>query len=162
MGNELSAQPLIEILEKLLKLHKSLYQIALEKTEVIKKGDIEALNLLMKNEQTHINAITMIDKEREKILSKLLPDREETTLTDCLPLFPESDKDKLASLQKKLTNQLDQLKSVNGLNQELLEQSLQYVYFNLDLFLPNDLENYSKDNDEEPPLPNLSLFDSKA
>ena len=60
-------QPLIDILEKLLQLHKSLYQLSLEKTEVLKKGDIDALNLIIKNEKTHINAIQVIEKERKRV-----------------------------------------------------------------------------------------------
>ena len=81
-------------MEKQLHLHKSLYQLSLEKTEVLKKGDIDALNLIIKNEKTHINAIQVIEKERKEWMSKWFPEREEMTLADCLPHFDQSDREK--------------------------------------------------------------------
>lgn len=158
----MSSKPLIELLEKLLKLHKSLTQVASEKTEVLKKGDVEALNTLMKNEQTHINAIRLIEQQRVKTLAKLLPGEKDPTLRDCLPLFEESVQQEVITLQEKLVQQIDQLKAANDLNQQLLEQSLQFVMLNLDLFLPENMPNYSKENEEPSTNSNLSLFDSKA
>lgn len=154
------AKPLFKILDKLLKLHKSLYQIAVEKTEVLKKGDLEALNSLMKNEQSHISAIQMVEKERVKLMQELLPGKKEATLQECLTLFTGSEKEDLEDLQEGLTNQLLELKTVNDLNQQLLEQSLQLVSLNIDLLVPNNPANYSKDEEED--MPNLSIFDSKA
>lgn len=154
------AQPLFKILDKLLKLHKSLYQIATEKTEVLKKGDLEALNTLMKNEQSHISAIQMVEKERVKLMQELLPGKKEATLQECLTLFERNEREELEALQEGLTHQLLKLKTVNDLNQQLLEQSLQLVSLNLDLLVPNNPANYSKD--EEDDMPNLSIFDSKA
>lgn len=149
-------------MEKQLHLHKSLYQLSLEKTEVLKKGDIDALNLIIKNEKTHINAIQVMEKERKEWMSKWFPEREEMILADCLPHFDQADREKITSIQHELIVELDQLKAVNGLNRELLEQSLQYTSLNLELLLPKELSNYTKENDEEDPLPHYSLFDSKA
>lgn len=154
------AQPLFKMLDKLLKLHKSLYQIAVEKTEVLKKGDLEALNNLMKNEQSHISAIQMVEKDRVKLMQELLPGKKEATLQKCLTFFEGSDKEELEALQEGLTQELLELKTVNDLNQQLLEQSLQVVSLNLDLLVPNNPANYSKDEKED--MPNLSIFDSKA
>ena len=149
-------------MEKQLHLHKSLYQLSLEKTEVLKKGDIDALNLIIKNEKTHINVIQVIEKERKEWMSKWFPEREEMTLADCLPHFDQADREKITSIQHELIVELDQLKVVNGLNRELLEHSLQFASLNLELLLPKELSNYTKENDEEDPLPHYSLFDSKA
>ncbi|WP_338449524.1 flagellar protein FlgN [Niallia oryzisoli] len=158
----MSVQPLIEVLKKLLQLHKSLYQISLEKTEAIKKGNIEALNALIKNEQKHITAIQMMDKERTIHISRLFPELNEPTLSECLPRFEQSIREELASIQQELIGKLDELKAVNELNRELLEQSLQYVRLNLDLLMPDELTNYSKGHEQEASLPQVSFFDSKA
>ncbi|WNS75091.1 flagellar protein FlgN [Bacillus sp. DTU_2020_1000418_1_SI_GHA_SEK_038] len=156
----MSAQPLFVLLEKLLKLHKSLYQLALEKTEVLKKGDLEALQTLMKNEQSHVIAIRKIEDERVKMISELLPDHEDPTLRDCLPLFEKAEAEQIKSLQESLMEQLFELKTINELNQQLLEQSLQFVSLNIDLLIPESPTNYSKD--EEANRPSVTLFDSKA
>jgi hypothetical protein len=149
-------------LEKQLQLHKSLYQLSLEKTEVLKKGDIDAIILIIKNEKTHINAIQVIEKERKEWMSKWFPDREKMALADCLPHFDQSDREKITSIHQEFVVELDQLKVANGLNRELLEQSLQFASLNLELLLPKELSNYTKENDEEDPMPQYSLFDSKA
>ena len=52
-------KPQTELLEKLLKLHQSLLQLDKEKTDMIKKGDIDALQSLLRNEQNHISAIQL-------------------------------------------------------------------------------------------------------
>ena len=57
---------------------------------------------------------------------------------------------------------LRELKDINELNQQLIQQSLQFVNLQLDLLLPNELDNYSKEQAGQEPMPKLSLFDSKA
>lgn len=158
----MSAQPLTEVLEKLLKLHKSLHQIALEKTEIIKKGDLYSLNTLLNQELAHISAIEKVEKVRSRIVVELLPEQEHPVLTDCLPLFSKEEQDKLTGLQEQLIHTITGLQGVNQLNQELLELSRQYVEINLDFFLPRELPNYSKTNEDELPLGDVSLFDSRA
>jgi flagellar biosynthesis/type III secretory pathway chaperone len=158
----MKAQPLIVILEKLIKLHKSLFQLALEKTEVIKKGDVEALTSLMNNEKRHITAIQAIEKERVKLIATILPQLENPTLKECTTQFAESEQAEIRNLQDQLLSKLSQLKDRNELNQELLEQSLLFVELNLDLLMPNDITNYSKTNEDETPVSKINLFDSKA
>lgn len=158
----MQTEPLIEVLEKLLKLHISLHQLGMEKTNVIKKGKVEELQALMKNERSHISAIQIVEKERKKLIAELIPDKVEPTLAQCLPLFEPSDREKISAIQQELLVELAELKAVNSLNQELLEQSLQWVNLNLDLLLPDDQPNYKKAHHEEDSLPQISLFDSKA
>jgi hypothetical protein len=156
------AQPLIDILEKVLKLHKSLFQLALEKTEVIKSGDVETLTSMMNNEKKHISAIQAIEKERIKLIANILPQHENPTLKDCVTQFDQTEQEKVTILQDQLLIKLSQLKERNELNQELLEQSLRFVELNLDLLLPNDINNYSNKNEDETPISKINLFDSKA
>ena len=72
-------------MEKLLKLHKSFLQLSKEKTDILKKGDMDALQLLIRNEQKHISAISMMDKERQKVVVGLFPDQPNLTITECIP-----------------------------------------------------------------------------
>ena len=158
----MSVQPLIEVLKKLVQLHKSLYQLSLEKTEAIKTGKIDVLNSLIKNEQKHITAINMMEKQRITIITKFFPDQKEPTLAECMQQMEPTDRDLLTSIQKDLVETIEELKAVNALNQELLEQSLQYVRLNLDLLMPDELPNYKGKPEEEALLPQFSFFDSKA
>lgn len=158
----MSARPLIEILAKLLKLHKSLHRLALEKTEIIKKGDLDGLNSLINQEKLHILAIEKMEKERVNLVAKLIPEHKNPTLTDCLPIFEREEQKRLQDIQEELILKINELRDTNSLNQDLLMLSQQFVELNLDLLLPRDLPNYSKTNEDEQPLANVSIFDSKA
>jgi FlgN protein len=158
---------LFNVLEKMVKLQKSLYQIALKKTDILKADDIEALNLLMKDELKHIKAIEMVNREREQIQQRLanelsLPPAT-ITISDLLQSSMLKDKESLRRVQLELVEQTQGLKEVNEFNQQLLQQSLNFVNLNLDLVLgQQDSGNYTEDTSNEGEQSNRSLFDSKA
>ncbi|WP_433744794.1 flagellar protein FlgN [Falsibacillus pallidus] len=151
---------IIEFMEKLIKLHGSLHQLAKKKTDVIKVGDIETLTQLMKDEQKHVKAIEMLNGKLVDICEEAAPGR---TLTEIINSLDEKDRSQLIELQKQLTGEAQKLKDVNDLNQELLEQSLQYIWLNLDLFSGDILSpQYSKSLTDQEESPSASIFESKA
>jgi hypothetical protein len=159
---------LLNILEKMVKLQKSLYQIALKKTDILKADDIEALGQLMKDELKHIKAIEMVNGERERIQRQLanelsLPPTN-ITISELLKSSILKDKEGLKRLQTELVEQTQSLKEINEFNQQLLQQSLNFVNLNLDLVLgQQESGNYTDNNsNEEETTANRSLFDSKA
>jgi flagellar biosynthesis/type III secretory pathway chaperone len=164
----LSAKQLIELLEKHVKLHKGLLDLANKKTEVLKKGDMEALSEMMKEEQKYIAAIKQIEKERilavEKIISALGHMQTEPTLTTCIELVEEPERSALERLRDNLVAVVTELKNINELNQQLLQQSLQFVNMTLDMIMPQPKEvNYRKPNMVTSSYEgSSSLFDSKA
>ena len=158
----MSAQELTNVMEKLLKLHHSFLQLSKEKTDILKKGDMDALQSLLRNEQKHISAISIIDKERQKIVTGLFPGQPNLTITECIPHLESTEQESIVAIQDQLMQVLRELKDINELNQQLIQQSLQFVNLQLDLLLPNELDNYSKEQAGQEPMPKLSLFDSKA
>ncbi|WP_227394294.1 flagellar protein FlgN [Jeotgalibacillus aurantiacus] len=136
----MSELTLKSLLEQLIELHQSLLDLALEKTVIIKSGDLQELQRIIKEEQKYIYSIQTIEKKRQQILT--------------MPADIEETKSKLLSV-------ILDLKAVNELNQELLEQSMQFVTLNLDLLMPQpDSFNYKKEDDEHQPV--QSIFDSQA
>ncbi|WP_075982961.1 flagellar protein FlgN [Bacillus massilinigeriensis] len=139
----MSAESLIASTEKLFKLHKSLYEIAVKKTEVIKKGDIDTLNQILKDEQTHIAAITKVEKERQQAACALVPEQENPSVTDCFERISEIEQFRLAEIANKLSELVFELKEQNFLNQQLIHQSLQFVNVSMNLLNPQpDSINY--------------------
>ncbi|WP_062354116.1 flagellar protein FlgN [Bacillus kwashiorkori] len=128
-------KPFITTLLKLIQLYESLYTIAKNKSEVIKNGDLDALNQIMKSEQTHITAITALENERLN-WTKNLAGYETATLLDCIQLASGSEKEKLTEIHEELSELLQKLKAQNELNQQLIHQSLQFVNFSLNMLLP--------------------------
>jgi len=152
---------LISILQAHVKLHESLYKLAERKTEALKKNDIDALSTLMKDEQKHIFAIRQLEEQRIGWLKKTFPN-ETVTITRCLELADETEREQLRQWHGRLTEAITRLKQVNELNKQLLEQSLQFVTAMLDVMMPSAQPiAYNKANEYEAP-PNRSIFESKA
>lgn len=163
----MSAQILIQTLHNTLLLHKSLNQLAKKKTEILKTGDTEALNSLLKEEKKHIQAIYKFELERIEVSKALLSksDRQidNPTITDCIEVANISDKQKLTKLKVELQSQINALADRNKLNQQMLEQSLQFVNMSLDILMPDiDTFNYERPGYTGQYEDGRSIFNSKA
>lgn len=139
----MSAELLISTMEKLYKLHRSLYEIAVKKTDVIKIGDIDSLQSMMKDESAHLAAIRKLEDSRQKAASEICSDQEIPTVSDCIRKLNGPDKDALINVTEKLAEVIFDLKEQNYLNQQLIHQSLQFVNVSLNLLRPQpDSINY--------------------
>jgi flagellar biosynthesis/type III secretory pathway chaperone len=164
----MSAEQLTDVLTKMYKLHHSLYQVATRKTDVVKKSDVEALSSIMKEENKHVMAINQLEEERKQIVVKMMSGHpisgNEPTLTECIELLPENERDSFLTIKDKLMNQIEKLKKLNLLNQELVYSSLQFVNLSIDLIMPQPQSmNYNKPQTKGQAGPEKrSMFDSKA
>ncbi|MFG6495425.1 flagellar protein FlgN [Fictibacillus sp. UD] len=144
------------LLERLFKSHSDLLALGERKTEVLKSGDMKTLDVLLKEEDLQVKKLQIIEKERMLKFANV-------TLGDVLEQAEEPEKERLLVLQNKLIEMYDALKSRNQLNQELLEQSLQYVNMSLSMMQPQS-EPVTYNQTKTNPYGNnaASLFDSKA
>jgi flagellar biosynthesis/type III secretory pathway chaperone len=144
------------LLERLLKSHEELLTLGERKTDVLKLGDMKALDVLLKEEDLQVKKLHMIEKERLLKFANV-------TLGNVLEQAELDEKENLIHLQEKLIIAYDALKSRNNLNQELLEQSLQYVNMSLSMVQPENEPATYKNPKSNPYNSNRSsLFDSKA
>jgi flagellar biosynthesis/type III secretory pathway chaperone len=144
------------LLERLLKSHEELLSLGERKTNVLKFGDMKALDLLLKEEDLQVKKLQMIEKERLLKFANV-------TLSDVLEQAESDKKENLIHLQEKLISTYEALKSRNQLNQELLEQSLQYVNMSLSMVRPeNEPVTYNNPKTNPYNSNTTSLFDSKA
>ena len=164
----MSATTLITTLEKLYKLHKSLFDLSVSKTDVIKKGEMSELDNVLKDEQKHLAAINTVEAERQRQSSHFLQSRgihlnDTPTLSQCIEHSSPDEQVTLAHWQQKLVDIINELKVRNELNQKLVYQSLQFVNMNLSMMQPQqDQSTYSRPNGEKKPPTGRSMFDSKA
>ncbi|KQL52982.1 hypothetical protein AN964_05295 [Heyndrickxia shackletonii] len=158
------SEPLIEVLEKLSKLHESLYKLSLEKTTIIKGNDMESLQQILKDEQTHITAINTLEVERQRLAKEFLHTEKDVTISDCIEAAPIELKEKLSTLKTKIVEIIEKLKEQNELNQSLIYLSLQYVNMSLDMIQPKpESYTYGRPNQPKAPQkPSFTAFDSKA
>ncbi|MGN7399529.1 flagellar protein FlgN [Cytobacillus praedii] len=132
----MSAELLFASMEKLCKLHKSLYELAVNKTDIIKTGDMDALNQLLKDEQSHIAAIDQMEKERQKAAKALAPHIDQPTVTDCMDHLSTAEQEEITDIANELIQQVLHLKEQNNLNQQLIHNSLQFVNVSMNLLRP--------------------------
>lgn len=137
-------------LDSLEKLHRSLLRLAYDKTGLIKNGDMDKLDQLLKDEQAHLAAIVQMDTQRQLTVSRYLTDQGRSvslspTVTDLLDVVPVADKKSLEEARDRLLHAIHDLKWQNDLNQKLTYQSLQFVNLSLDMVRPRpESVNYSK------------------
>ncbi|PLR90807.1 flagellar protein FlgN [Bacillus sp. T33-2] len=160
----MSEEVLISTMKKLHKLHRSLLDLSVRKTEIIKKSDMDALNQLLKDEQVHISAIGELEEERLALVSTLLPDRENPSFLECLEVLSGHEKEELQKLRDELLQVVCDIREQNTLNQQLIHQSMQFINFSRGLIMPRqESYNYGPPKGKQTPAASTQgLFSSKA
>ncbi|MFJ3388313.1 flagellar protein FlgN [Lysinibacillus sp. NPDC086135] len=146
----MSTETICSTLTKLERMHKSLFELAVKKTEIITAGDIEALDQMLKDEQAHVAAIDKLEQQRQKqvtdyLEAKGLASTDKATVADVIEAAEQqTEKDTLSAVRNRLLQIINGLKIQNDLNQKLVFQSLQFVNFTLDALQPRPEQiNYS-------------------
>lgn len=146
----MSMTTILTPLNNLEKLHRSLLKLAYDKTTLIKDGDIEALDQLIKDEQAHLAAILQMDGQRQSAVTAYLTEQGKSipvnpTVADVLESASEEEGKNLEEARDRLLHAIHDLKQQNDLNQKLTYQSLQFVNLSLDMVRPRqESVNYSK------------------
>lgn len=166
----MSIETICSTLTKLERMHKSLLELAYKKTEIIKTGDIEALNQMLKDEQAHVAAIDQLEQQRQIQVTEYLGAKgfahsDKITVADVIEATEhEAEKEALTAIRNRLVLLVDDLRKQNTINQKLVFQSLQFVNLTLDSLRPRPEQiNYSgKEVRGTNTVAKKSYFDSQA
>jgi flagellar biosynthesis/type III secretory pathway chaperone len=163
----MSAQQIIECMKKLGQVHTTFNQLAEEKTEALKKGDISHLRSLLQKESAYLKQLQQLEQERVRLVRFFITGKglasEGGTITELLLHVTEEEKNQLISLQKELIEEIEKLKMQNELNQQLIQDSLRFVNLSLDVIQPqSDTGNYQRTTNDDDEQLGRSLFDTKA
>jgi hypothetical protein len=165
-GSKMSARNIIGSLEKLIKLHKSFNQLAIRKTAILKANDTEAITALLISEQKHIKAISQTDKERERAVEEFLGANgtvgQPASIHTVTELIGPEETEVLEMLKAELIDEVAKLKERNGLNQQLIYQSLQFINVSLDILRPQNQNLNYGDSVRKTAKIGMGMFDSKA
>lgn len=164
----MSIENILQSLNKLDMLHKSLLEVAYKKTEAIKTGDMDSLNQLLKDEQAHVAGISQLEQQRQLEVTDYLrakgiaPTDNPTVALVLENTNTDEEKAQLTKARNNLLLTIESLKNQNDLNQKLTMQSLQFVNLTLDALRPKpDQINYSK-SEVQAPSKGKAYFDSQA
>ncbi|TQE91421.1 flagellar protein FlgN [Ureibacillus terrenus] len=165
----MSIQPILSILEKLEKMHKSLLDYAHQKTELVKHNDVDELNNILKIEQSHVAAIEQLEAQRQEKVkeyfrAKGLKVSGPPTVAELMEAVEdEEERRRLADVRSRLMNVIEALKRQNELNQQLILNSLQFVNVTLNMLRPQaEPINYSGRMSQGGGASRQSLFDSQV
>ncbi|MFT4144592.1 MAG: flagellar protein FlgN [Mobilitalea sp.] len=128
---------LILILEQEYDVYQNLIPIANEKTQVIVKNDLAALQEITKKEQLSVDKISALEHKRDNVMIniKTVINRKsgEFTLKTLVGLMENQPKEQkaLSILHDNLKKVIDTLVEVNNRNKSLIQQSLEMIEFNM-------------------------------
>ncbi|WP_010302167.1 flagellar export chaperone FlgN [Kurthia senegalensis] len=111
----MSVQTIQSIMTKLTIMHQSLLKLETSKTALITDGNIDELNKVINDEQTHISAIAQLEEQRQKAVNVFFNAKQVTgvqpTMTELLArISNEADKQQLAKARDGLLTVVTQLK----------------------------------------------------
>ncbi|MFC7558948.1 flagellar protein FlgN [Paenibacillus farraposensis] len=134
------------------------------------ENDINSLVQHLKQESRLLKQVEELEEARMEVSYELLRERGirsqlNLTITELARLvFDPEDKNKLLSVQSRLSHTLSELKEVNAINQKLIEQSLVFIDYSLDLLVgrPNQEMTYMHPDQKSNQLARPGLLDTKA
>src|SRR5699024_8449555 len=127
---KVTIKPMIQVLTKLVDVHKSLLENARQKTEVVKEGSAEQLQMILVKERKYIQVLEQAEAERKKEVENLqqgLP-LNNATITEILDHIPNNEEKKEIENQTlELTEMITSLKQQEQLNRAVHQKSMQFV-----------------------------------
>ncbi len=161
-----SIEQLITVLKKEYDIYRDYVDLAKKKKEIIITGNVKELDHITSLEQDMILNMGKIDKIRVAIIGNLLNElqvKEIENISELVPYLEEQDRDKVLGLKDKLEKVLQEIQECNELNGKLIQQSLEYLDFNLNLMTSANTQGttYGNRADEKNVKNKPNLFDVK-
>ncbi|MFX3617891.1 MAG: flagellar protein FlgN [Sporolactobacillus sp.] len=141
----MSVSTMKTIIFQLIDLHNRLNQMAGEKTEAIKKGDIQSVDRLAHQELPLIENIQKLERARAEEVRQTTagfasPESSWTFRSWIQKIVPEQEQREWQLLYERLSGAVNALKNANQLNQAMLMQSLQWVKLSINLLQPQPMQ----------------------
>ncbi|HEY2494676.1 MAG TPA: flagellar protein FlgN [Paenibacillus sp.] len=161
---------LIQAMEQLDTAHHHMLEIAESKRVTIMNNDVERLITILNQESKVMKQIEQLEQIRVSASYELLQEKGiksllNLTVTELVRLvFDPEDKRKLLDVQSRLSHTLAQVQEINQLNQKLIEQSLAFIDYSLDVLIdrPTQEATYQHPSDKHNGQGWPGLFDTRA
>lgn len=165
---------LITVLEEEEEIYEYLLPITREKKQVIIKNDLQSLQNITVEEQKAVDILTVLERRREEVIvnigTVLGMDAAVMKITDIIRVLdkqPQEQKE-LIDLDNRLRETVGELKRLNEMNRQLLEQTLEMIAFDLNVLqsmkgmpLPNNYTKAARQQFDVNPYNNKGMFDAK-
>ena len=139
---------LMEILEREIGIYEELLQVSKDKTEIIVKGNVPELDNITKVEQTLVLNMGKLEAFREKIVNDLSLELQtnpwELTISELFRYLDKTQTQRFEEYKTKLLNTINEIKTINELNSKLIQNSIDYINFSVNVIssVPEESNNY--------------------
>ena len=166
----MSVQGLLVTMDELIQVHVTLLGLAEQKTNILVLNQVDKLNQVVNKETSLMKQITILDLNRIENISGLLIEKgykpnPSITVGDLIKIVVKAeDKKLLSDAQKRLLSTIEQLREKNQLNQKLIEHSLAFIEYSMDLVLgpSDDGVTYQNPSHQQQGIKRNGMFDSRA
>ncbi|ANE46707.1 hypothetical protein SY83_10970 [Paenibacillus swuensis] len=166
----MSMQAVTEAMESLNDLYLEMIDLGGQKREFIVHNDVDGLSRVMNRESKLMKRSTEVEQERLMAVAGYLKEKNlrlpsSITMTELTRVvFNLEDKERLAITHNQLLETIVKMKEINELNQQLIEQSLDFIDLSLDLLTGPvyDSPVYSRPNQTLNESNRYAFFDRKA
>lgn len=140
---------LLEILDQMEVLHQRMLELSEEKRTAIMKNDVDRLITIGNQESKMLKTIGALESERSEaayafMQEKGIKSKLNLTVSELARLvFDPEDKERLLGVQSRLARILRELKSLNEINQQLIQQSLSFINLSIDLMVGVPADGYT-------------------
>lgn len=142
-------QLIVNNLEQLSGLHEQLIETGAEKKSAIMSRDLNTLMRIMRLETRLVKQVADLDAERgalsrKYMIEKGVKHRFNMSFKQLMSIvFNADDRLTLQDVHKRLESALMELRAINEVNQALLNQSLDFIQFSIDLIIAPEDESYT-------------------
>ena len=165
----MSVTGLIHTMNQMIQIHQTLLELSQQKTSILVANQVDKLNQIVNKERNIIKEIKELDNRRideinEFLLEKGYKPNPKITIEDFSKLiFKADEKHSIKEAQEKLLRIIGKLKEHSQLNQSLIEQSLAFIEYSLDIVLgpPEDEVVYHKPLQQQN-MKRSGIFDRRA
>lgn len=159
---------LLDNLEQSYSIHLQLKTCSEQKKEAIVANNLEELNRIVNTENKLVQQIQVLDEQRQKLANMYLQEHGfisagQPTLSALIGVTHQAQKKhRLTEIHTRLSGLLRELKELNQLNQQLIEQSLSYLQFQIGLLVDDGSDTMIYHNPGQPAAnKGYSSFDTK-
>ncbi len=158
---------LIDIMQKECEIYTQLKAVEVEKKQIIIDNDVKALEKVTAREQGFLKTIVHLEELRAEVVDGFCSSiglEKFETINDILNVLKESEKKKLTKVRDELYSVTTSLKEVNELNNMLLNQSIDYINYTIEVARSTGEENVGYDDGANDRLIKVdkSLFDVRV
>jgi len=144
---------LINILTREVEIYQEVLKISKDKTELIVEGKINELDNMTKMEQAFVIDIGKLETLREKVVKGLSDDiglnPSDITISEIINHLDKEQAQELEICKNNLLSIINEVKTVNDLNSKLIQNSIDYINFSINVLssIPETNNNYSNTGD---------------